>query len=77
MLVAGNQGAYGMAVVLDHGEMDTLYGHQSRLAVRAGASVDRGQLIGYVGNTGRSTGPHLHFETRYGGIPRNPRTCLP
>ena len=77
VLVAGTQSGYGTTVVVDHGDMDTLYGHQSRLAVRAGASVDQGQLIGYVGNTGQSTGPHLHFETRYGGSPRNPRPCLP
>ena len=77
VLLAGVQGGYGNAVVLDHGDMQTLYGHQSRIAVRPGAAVGQGDLIGYVGNTGRSTGPHLHFETRYGGSPRNPRSCLP
>lgn len=77
VLVAGTQSGYGTTVVLGHGDMTTLYGHQSRLAVSAGASVGQGDVIGYVGNTGRSTGPHVHFETRYGGTPRNPRTCLP
>ena len=77
VVVAGSQSGYGTTVVLDHGGgMTTLYGHQSRLAVRTGQTVRQGQVIGYVGNTGQSTGPHLHFETRYGGSPRNPRGCL-
>ena len=77
VLVASAQGGYGLAVVIDHGDMTTLYGHQSRIAVGVGARVGQGALIGYVGNTGNSTGPHLHFETRYGGSPLNPRPCLP
>jgi murein DD-endopeptidase MepM/ murein hydrolase activator NlpD len=77
VVVAGVQGGYGNAVVVDHGGgMTTLYGHQSRIAARTGQQVSQGQLIGYVGNTGNSTGPHLHFETRYGGSARNPRGCL-
>ena len=77
VVVAGAQSGYGTTVVLDHGGgMTTLYGHQSRLAVRTGETVRQGQVIGYVGNTGQSTGPHLHFETRFGGSPRNPRGCL-
>lgn len=77
VVVAGTQSGYGNTVVLDHGGgMTTLYGHQSRLAVSVGESVSQGQVIGYIGNTGRSTGPHVHFETRYGGSPRNPRGCL-
>jgi murein DD-endopeptidase MepM/ murein hydrolase activator NlpD len=77
VVVAGSQSGYGNAVVIDHGDgMTTLYAHQSRIATSQGASVSRGQLIGYIGNTGNSTGPHLHFETRYGGTPKDPRSCL-
>jgi murein DD-endopeptidase MepM/ murein hydrolase activator NlpD len=77
VVVAGSQSGYGNTVVLDHGGgKTTLYAHQSRIAVSQGQSVDQGQVIGYVGSTGRSTGPHLHFETRHGGSPRNPRSCL-
>ena len=75
---AGTMGGYGIAVILDHGGgFTTLYAHQSRLGSSKGQSVAQGQTIGYVGSTGRSTGPHLHFETRFGGSPRNPRPYLP
>lgn len=78
VIFAGQQSGYGYVVIIDHGGgMTTLYAHQSRLATRDGASLDQGQLLGYVGSTGESTGPHVHFETRYGGSPRNPRGCLP
>lgn len=77
VIFAGRQSGYGNVIIIDHGGgMTTLYGHQSRLMARDGQSVAQGQRIGSVGNTGRSTGPHLHFETRYGGSPRNPRGCL-
>ena len=70
---AGAYGGYGIAVVIDHGEgMSTVYAHQSQMAVRAGQTVLAGDTVGYVGSTGFSTGPHLHFEIRLGGRPTNP-----
>jgi murein DD-endopeptidase MepM/ murein hydrolase activator NlpD len=73
VVIASWQGGYGNAVVLDHGGgMGTLYGHQSSMAVTPGQTVASGQVIGYVGSTGNSTGPHLHFEVRLGGTPVDP-----
>jgi murein DD-endopeptidase MepM/ murein hydrolase activator NlpD len=78
VIFAGQQNGYGNVIIIDHGGgFSTLYAHQSRLAARDGQTLPRGGLVGYVGSTGHSTGPHLHFETRYGGSPRNPRLCLP
>ncbi len=78
VIFSGAQSGYGNVVILSHGGgLTTLYGHQSRLAASNGQSVGQGDNIGFVGNTGRSTGPHVHFETRYGSSPRNPRGCLP
>lgn len=77
VIFAGQQSGYGNVVIIDHGNMTTVYAHQSRLAVGDGESVSQGDVIGAIGNTGRSTGPHVHFETRYGNSPRNPRSCLP
>jgi murein DD-endopeptidase MepM/ murein hydrolase activator NlpD len=75
--IAGWQGGYGNAIVLDHGGgKGTLYGHQSRFAVSVGQTVSAGQVIGFVGSTGNSTGPHLHFEVRINGIPVNPMPYL-
>jgi murein DD-endopeptidase MepM/ murein hydrolase activator NlpD len=77
VIYAGWQSGYGNVVILSHGGgLSTLYGHQSRLGASLGQVVGSGQVIGYVGSTGNSTGPHLHFETRYGGVARNPRGCL-
>ena len=70
---AGVRGGYGNAVVIDHGDgLATLYGHQSRLAVSAGQQVSEGDVIGYVGSTGYSTGPHLHWEVWVNGTPVDP-----
>ncbi len=67
------QGLYGNMIEISHGyNYTTRYAHLSRIAVHAGQSVHRGDLIGYVGNTGKSTGPHLHYEVRYRGAAQNP-----
>jgi murein DD-endopeptidase MepM/ murein hydrolase activator NlpD len=68
---------YGREVVLDHGHgLRTVYGHLSGMIVLAGQQVVRGQIIGYVGQTGRSTGPHLHYEVRINNTPVNPHKYL-
>lgn len=65
--------SYGLYISIDHGaSMETRYAHLSRLAVAAGDFVKKGDLIGYVGSTGRSTGPHLHYEVRIDGLAVNP-----
>ena len=70
---AGKQGAYGNVVMLDHGHgLSSLYAHLSEVLVEVGEEVVRGAPIGKVGNTGRSTGPHLHYEIRLNGIPQDP-----
>jgi murein DD-endopeptidase MepM/ murein hydrolase activator NlpD len=69
---------YGYLIVIDHGNgFQTYYAHLSNIYVYEGQGVDRGQVIGAVGNTGWSTGPHLHFEIRYEGVPQHPRVYLP
>ena len=78
IISAGYKGGYGNMVEIDHGNgLVTRYGHMSKVEATAGDSVQRGQLIGYVGSTGRSTGPHLHYELRLNDKPINPRHFLP
>jgi murein DD-endopeptidase MepM/ murein hydrolase activator NlpD len=74
---AGPRGGYGNLVAIDHGNgLATLYAHQSRIEVTIGQRVTTGQVIGAVGSTGLSSGPHLHFETREMGTPVDPKLYL-
>ncbi len=74
---AGWKGGYGQFIVIDHGKgIKTHYAHLSGIGVKAGQSVNRGDLIGRVGNTGYSTGPHLHFEVVANGTHLNPEQYL-
>ncbi len=69
----GRKGGYGQTLVIDHGgELATLYAHNSRIMVQAGDKIVKGQEICLVGVSGRSTGPHLHYEVRVKGKPVNP-----
>ncbi len=78
VIKAGWTGGYGNMIEIDHGNgLTTRYGHLSKIDVAVGESATRGQLIGYVGSTGRSTGPHLHFEFRLNERSINPRHFLP
>jgi murein DD-endopeptidase MepM/ murein hydrolase activator NlpD len=73
VIYAGWMEGYGNLTVLDHGGgLSTAYGHQSNIAVALGQQVTQGQIIGNVGSTGHSTGPHLHFEVRVNGAPVDP-----
>lgn len=79
---AGWAGGYGNYTCISHGKLggrwfQTCYGHQSAILVQVGDHVLRGEVIGRVGTTGASTGNHLHFETRFDGVPRNPLEYLP
>ena len=74
-MLAGRQGGYGNVVIIQHGNnYKTLYGHMQGFAkgVRTGTSVKQGQVIGYIGTTGLSTGPHLHYEFQVNGRHVNP-----
>lgn len=78
VLLAGWNGDYGNCVILDHGGgVSSLYGHASKVLVRAGQDVVKGQTVALVGSTGLSTGPHLHFEVRVNGQTQDPLTWLP
>ncbi len=77
VVFAGLEGSYGKVLVIDHGfSVKTRYGHLSEIVVHLGDRVKRGTKVAAVGNTGRSTGPHLHYEVRVNGIPENPRKFI-
>lgn len=77
VIFSGWYGSYGNTLIINHGnQLVTLYGHNSRLLVREGKTVNRGEAIALVGSTGLSTGPHLHFEVRENGAPVDPRKYL-
>ncbi|MCX7154766.1 MAG: M23 family metallopeptidase [Proteobacteria bacterium] len=77
VVVAEMHPQYGNLVEIDHGnDFTTRYAHASRLLVKAGDLIQRGKKIAEVGNTGRSTGPHLHFEVRFKGVAQNPARFL-
>ena len=74
---AGNRGGYGNMVEIDHGYgIHTRYGHLSTISVRVGARIARGAALGRVGSTGRSTGPHVHYEVWYDDVVRNPNNFI-
>ena len=73
MVFAGYDGGYGNCVVISHGNgITTRYGHMQKFVVRKGDTLTRGDLVGYVGSTGRSTGSHLHYEVMLNGVCVNP-----
>ncbi|MBA3439147.1 MAG: M23 family metallopeptidase [Pyrinomonadaceae bacterium] len=75
---AGVQSGYGQIVIVDHGgNVMTRYGHLLQINVAVGQTVERGEMLGRVGSTGRSTGPHLHYEVRINDQPVNPKQYLP
>lgn len=77
VVFAGAQPDFGLAVIVDHGnDLRTVYGHLSKIRVNVGQTVQRGTVIGETGNTGRSSGPHLHYEILVKGQPVNPRAYL-
>lgn len=78
VVFAGERGSYGKAVIINHGGgLRTLYAHASEIVISEGELVEEGQEIARVGSTGRSTGPHLHFELLYRGTPLDPAKYLP
>jgi lipoprotein NlpD len=78
VIYAGEQSGYGSILIVRHDDgLVTLYAHCSALLVEDGVQVKRGEPVAKVGQTGRTTGPHLHFEVREGTRPRNPLLFLP
>jgi murein DD-endopeptidase MepM/ murein hydrolase activator NlpD len=78
VIFAGWQNGYGQLVVIDHGDgLTTRYGHLSQIEATVGQSIKRGTILGLSGSTGRSTGPHLHYEVRINDKPVDPRPYLP
>ncbi|MTI65937.1 MAG: M23 family metallopeptidase [Firmicutes bacterium] len=74
---SGYNGGFGRMIIISHGYgYQSIYGHNNKLLVKVGTKVDKGQVIAKMGNTGKSTGPHLHFEVRYYGKPVNPTKIL-
>ena len=77
VIFAGQKGGYGNCVIVEHGNgLATLYGHLSKVLVKANQEVKVGEVIAKSGNTGRSTGPHLHYEVRKNNTPINPKLFL-
>jgi murein DD-endopeptidase MepM/ murein hydrolase activator NlpD len=76
VFTAGSEGAYGQMVMIDHGTFVSAYAHNSEITVELGQEVQAGQQIALSGNTGRSTGPHVHFEVRVNGVPQDPAQYL-
>lgn len=78
IVYAGRMSGFGNVVMIDHGaRLITVYAHLSRVIVELEERVSKGQVIGYMGSTGTSTGTHLHFEVRYRGVPVDPLDYLP
>ena len=78
VIYSQRKAAYGNLLIIDHGNgITTRHGHLSRFQVRAGQKVQKGDVVAYVGNTGRTTAPHLHYEVRSHDRPINPRNYLP
>ncbi|MCJ7665872.1 MAG: M23 family metallopeptidase, partial [Actinobacteria bacterium] len=78
VIYAGWHGGYGNKIVIYHGfGYTTVYAHLYKMYVQVGDEVEKGEVIGKMGNTGNSTGPHLHYEVLVDGIPNNPQSFLP
>ena len=76
VIISEYSSSYGNYIVINHGDMTTLYAHLSSRSVSVGSSVSKGQVIGYIGSTGVSTGPHLHFEVSVNGVKVDPEKYL-